>query len=142
MVINGLKWKQHSYGQSVRNNDPLKILKNYFFCHILLIHRKMAPFLNFSKFCQKWILSCQYFVICVKENKARRVKSVHIRSISDPHFPTFGLNTEKYSVSFRNQSECGKIRTRKTTNMDIFHAVAVVYWGCKSLCFTINDPYK
>ena len=27
------------------------------------------------------------------------VKSVCIRSFSDPYFPTFGLNTERYSVS-------------------------------------------
>ena len=25
-------------------------------------------------------------------------KSVHIRSQSGPHFPTFGLNTERYGV--------------------------------------------
>ena len=37
-------------------------------------------------------------------------------------FPTFGLNTEKCPVSLRIQSECGKIRTRKTTNRDTFHA--------------------
>ena len=32
---------------------------------------------------------------------------------SGPYFPAFGLNTERYSVSLRIQSECGKIRTRK-----------------------------
>ena len=49
-------------------------------------------------------------------------KSVNIRSFFGPHFPTFGLNTEKYS-SLRIQSECGKIRTRKNLNMNTFHAV-------------------
>ena len=44
------------------------------------------------------------------------VKSARIRSCSDPHFPTFGLNRERYSVSFRIQSECGKIWTRITPN--------------------------
>ena len=29
-------------------------------------------------------------------------------------FPTFGLNTDIYSVSLGIQSECGKIRIRKT----------------------------
>ena len=38
-------------------------------------------------------------------------------------FSAFGLNTEKYGVSLRIQSECGKIRTRKTPNTDTFHAV-------------------
>ena len=32
---------------------------------------------------------------------------------SGPYFPGFGLNTEIYSVSLRNQSEYWKIRTRK-----------------------------
>ena len=34
---------------------------------------------------------------------------------SGPHFPAFGLNTERYSVSLHIQSECGKIRTRKNS---------------------------
>ena len=42
------------------------------------------------------------------------MKSVHIRSFRGPYFLAFGLNTE---------SECGKIRTRKTPNMNTFHAV-------------------
>ena len=51
------------------------------------------------------------------------VKSVSIRSYSGLHFPTFGLNTERYGVSLRIQSECGKMRTRIIPNTDIFHAV-------------------
>ena len=51
------------------------------------------------------------------------LKSVRIRSYSGPYFPAFGLNTERYSVSLRIQSECGKIRTRITPNTDTFHAV-------------------
>ena len=63
------------------------------------------------------------------------VKSVRIRSFSGPYFPAFGLNTERYGVSLRIQSECGKIRTRKTPrkirtsktpNTDTFHAVFVL----------------
>ena len=34
---------------------------------------------------------------------------------SGPYFPAFGLNTEKYEVSLRIQSECGKARTRKNS---------------------------
>ena len=51
------------------------------------------------------------------------VKSVRIRGYSGPHFPVFGLNTEKYSASLRIQSECGKMRTTITLNTDTFHAV-------------------
>ena len=50
-------------------------------------------------------------------------KSVSIRSLSSPNFPAIGLNTEIYRVYLRIQLECGKIRTRKTPNMDIFCAV-------------------
>ena len=38
-------------------------------------------------------------------------------------FSTFGLNAQRYSVSLRIQSECGKIRTRVTPNTDTFHAI-------------------
>ena len=31
---------------------------------------------------------------------------------SGPYFPAFGLKTERYEVSLRIQSECGKILTR------------------------------
>ena len=57
-------------------------------------------------------------------------KSVRIRSywsFSGLYFLAFKLNAEKYAVSLRVQSECGKIRTRKTPNTDIFHAVSLYY---------------
>ena len=50
------------------------------------------------------------------------VKSARIGSYSGPHFPAFGLNMERYSVSFRIQSECGKMQTRITPNADNFYA--------------------
>ena len=40
-----------------------------------------------------------------------------------PHFPAFGLNTERYSVSLSIQSECEKMRTRIIPNTDILHGV-------------------
>ena len=51
------------------------------------------------------------------------VKSIRIRNYSGPHFPAFGLNTERYGVSLRIQSECGNMRTRITPNTDTFYAV-------------------
>ena len=51
------------------------------------------------------------------------VKIFRIRSYFGPHFPAFGLNTERYGVSLRIQSESGKMRTRITPNTDTFHAV-------------------
>ena len=57
-------------------------------------------------------------------NTSHCVKNVRIWSYSGPHFPAFGLNTERYSVSLRIQSECGKIRTRITPNTDTFYALS------------------
>ena len=54
------------------------------------------------------------------------VKSVRIRSYSGPHFPAFGLNTIRYSVSLRIQSKCGKMQTRVTPNTHTFYAVPVI----------------
>ena len=51
------------------------------------------------------------------------LKIFHIQSYSGPYFRVFGLNTGRYSVPFGIQSECGKIRTRITPNMNTFHAV-------------------
>ena len=55
------------------------------------------------------------------------VKSIHIRSYSGLHFPAFGLNTERYGVSLRIQSECGKMRTRITLNTDSSRSGVFIY---------------
>ena len=82
------------------------------------------------------------------------IKSVHIRSFSDPHFPAFGLNTERYFVSlrsFRILPECWKKKPRKTPNTDTFHAlsfpiyISIPYWWkkepVKSGQFFSGDQY-
>ena len=61
------------------------------------------------------------YVVTVVEGHC--VKSVRIRSYSGPYFPAFGLNTERYEVSLRIQSERGKIRIRITPNTNTFCAV-------------------
>ena len=43
------------------------------------------------------------------------VKSVQIRNFSCLYFASFGLNTERYKVSLRIQTECGKIQTRRNS---------------------------
>ena len=60
-------------------------------------------------------------------------KSVRICIYSGPYFPAFGLNTGRYSVSLRIQSECEKIRTRITPNTDTFHGVNVIIRFTKML---------
>ena len=51
------------------------------------------------------------------------VNSNRIWSYSGPHFPAFGLNTDRDGVSLLIQSECGKMRTRITSNTDTLHAL-------------------
>ena len=69
---------------------------------------------------------------------------------SGPHFPAFGQNTERYSISLRIQSEYGKKRTRKNsvfghfsrsvrnihkwiTVLNDFHFL-LIYFQCSSCC--------
>ena len=42
---------------------------------------------------------------------------------SGPYFPAFGLNTERYGVSLRIQSECGETQTRIIPNTDTFRMI-------------------
>ena len=82
--------------------------------HLIIIHKKLAciPWRAINK---AWIHARVIWKHCVK--------SVRIRSYSAPYFLVFGLNTQWYFISLRNQSECGKIRTRITPNVDTFYAV-------------------
>ena len=69
----------------------------------------------------------------------QRVKCMRIRSYSGPHFPSFRLNTEKYSVFLRIQSECGKMRTRITANTDTFYTV---YFSHFIPLVSFHTPWK
>ena len=58
------------------------------------------------------------------------------------YFPAFGLNTERFSLSLRIQSECGKIRTRKKSVFGHFirsAAVILPVWmlGISSCAITL-----
>ena len=74
------------------------------------------------------LLSNQFFYFCFTYSKnfglVHCMKSVRIQRFSGPYFPAFRLNTERYSVYLRIQSECEKIWTRKTPNAGSFHAMA------------------
>ena len=77
-------------------------------------------------------------ILLLKNNLATHcVKSVRIRSYSGPYFPASGLNTERFGVSLRIRSECGKIRTRRTPNTDNFYAVNIC-----SLIINISGRYE
>ena len=49
------------------------------------------------------------------------VKSVHIRSYSGPHFPAFGLNTERYFVSLRIQYSVRMRENAEQNNSEYGH---------------------
>ena len=51
------------------------------------------------------------------------VESARIQIYSGPHFPAFGQNTKRYGESLCIQSECRKMQTRITPNMNTFHSV-------------------
>ena len=55
------------------------------------------------------------------------VKTARTQNYSGPHFPAFGLNTKRYSVSFRIQFECRTKGTRITPNTDTFYAVHATF---------------
>ena len=61
------------------------------------------------------------------EKKLHCVKSVRIRSYSGPHFPAFGLNTERCVEYLSVQSKCGKMWTRITPTTVTFYAVLTIY---------------
>ena len=81
-----------------------------------------------------------YKILDINLDVSHCVKSVRIRSFSGPYFPTFGLNTERYSESLRFQSECGKIRTRKTPNTATFYAVT--FTSNANIHANIRLPFK
>ena len=62
--------------------------------------------------------------------KVHCVKSVHIWSFFGLYFPLFRLNMERY---------CRKMRTRKTQNMDTFHAVVYVCIYCCVITVSSRD---
>ena len=65
-----------------------------------------------------------------KNNNLHCVKSIPIWNYYGPYFTAFGLKMEIYEINVRIQSECSKIRTRKT-NRDTFQAVFFKYTKAK-----------
>ena len=112
------------------------------------LSRKLNPlnrsFVSFARTGSSFPLLYYYFFsnfithsCCVISPGTHYVKSVRIRSYSGPYFLAFGLNTERYSVSFRIQSKYGKIQTRITPNTDTFHVVTsstISFKKCNNKC--------
>ena len=71
--------------------------------------------------------------LCILSNTLRE-KCPNMEFFSGPYFPAFGLNTDRYRVSLRIQSEYGKIRTRKSSVFGQFShsdtwGTFEAYWG-------------
>ena len=54
------------------------------------------------------------------------MKSVRVRSFSDPFFPAFGLNAKIYGLNLRIQFERGEMQTRKIPNTNTIYAVLII----------------
>ena len=67
------------------------------------------------------VVAYNYYLNCIKH--------VRIRKYSGPHFSAFRLNTERYRISVRIQSVCGKMRTRIFPNTSTFHGVLLGYFN-------------
>ena len=94
---------------------------------ILVVHRRIILAVNY--------MFCSFFPFVLYRSANRHcVKSVRIRSYTGLHFPAFELNTERYSVSLRSQSKCGKTKTRIIPYMDTFFAVRMwdLVWQSKT----------
>ena len=104
-------------------------------CRIFFTSRVLSLYINTSIIRRylKYLCSYTSVLVRIKQHEIldirrytkylRSIKSVRIWSYSGPYFPTFRLNTERYGVSLRIQSECGKIQARITPNTDTFHTV-------------------
>ena len=99
------------------------ILRLYFTTVSLAEHLRFPSIHPFVKENKQGYFGLKRAYKKIKRIYFHSVKSVHIQSFSDPHFPAFWLNEEIYKVNLRTQLECGKIRTRKTPNTVTFHAV-------------------
>ena len=89
----------------------------------ILVNRKTPLSLGIVN---EWKPVLKFERIRVKDQQKGTIDCVNIFRIwsySGLHFPAFGLDTKRYPVSLRIQSDCGKMRTRITPNTDTFHIV-------------------
>ena len=78
----------------------------------------------------------------VLSNLYHSVKIVLIRNFTGPYFPTFRLDTGRYKVSLRIQSEWDIIRTRKAPNTDTFYPMyAMEYFKIRKVFKAQSNIY-
>ena len=120
-------WKKHWSSSVLSASLKKNILQSFFDDNFFLwqfSHENLAGS-NLNKNCQLPFTEKQFVRICRFSGRF-----------------VFGLNTERYSVFFHMQSECGKIRIRTTTNTDTFYAVTVpvkhLWWSLLASSNTCN----
>ena len=102
--------------------QKVKFSIKYFFSKWDQIHSKLQIWSHLLK---KYLMENFCAVLRVRISMSTLPNIFNIWSISGPHFPTFGLNTEIYSANLRIQSKWRKMRARKTPNTDNFHVVTL-----------------
>ena len=110
-----LAWKSEIEG-GITMKFGVEVALHFYFSKINKYKRHVAEICRWlqHRFCNEfskitssnltWRHSC---------TTARKVSKYGV--FSGPYFPAFWLNTERYFVSLRIQSECGKLRTRKNS---------------------------
>ena len=63
---------------------------------------------------------CVCVCVCIQTNKILPISTLPISGL---HFPTFGLNMERYRTSLHIPSKCGQMRIRITLNTDTVYAM-------------------
>ena len=74
--------------------------------HLIFLRLIFSCYYSHDYVCSSYILAIDIWSLCSK--------------FFGLYFPTFGLNTKIYIVNIHILSECSKMRTRKTSNMDTF----------------------
>ena len=109
------------------NNKNRKI--HIFFLKPFLLEKtiyNLASFtdLHFLVICSSSLMYCAIQLNDIS-HKTHCVKGARVRSYSDPHFPAFRLNMERYGVSLCIQFKCGKMRTKINPDTDTFYSVTI-----------------
>ena len=92
--------------------------------------QKTKAFLTFSGGIEIEHWAKKGLILIWKLSNYHCVKSVRIWRFSGPYFPSFGLNTERYSISLHIQFDSERKRTRKFRIRTLF--TQCIIWQKKS----------
>ena len=114
--------KSNKKPMSLQYRVPIGVASNYGAEIFWMISVFVSSICFIHNFLKKSLLYCWRML-----STAWKVSKYGV--FSGPYFSAFGLNTERYFVSLRIQSECGKIRTRKYSVFGHFsHSVGCSFY--------------